>query len=93
MLIKLVILFYGAASLITFLAYGADKYKSKRGGRRVPERTLHWLEVLGGWPGALIAANLFRHKRRKRKYVLVLAAIIILHAGLWCAIAWWAHYS
>ena len=89
MLIKFVILFYLSASVITFLAYGADKYRSKRDRRRIPERTLHWLELLGGWPGALIAANLFRHKRRKRKYVLILTIIIIFHIGLWIALAWW----
>ena len=84
---KFVILFYCAASVATFLAYGIDKFCARRGRRRIPESTLHLLELLGGWPGALLATNIFRHKRRKRKYVLVLTAIIILHVGIWIALA------
>jgi uncharacterized membrane protein YsdA (DUF1294 family) len=69
------------------VAYGADKYQARRGGRRIRERTLHLLELLGGWPGAMVGQAVFRHKRRKRKYVLVLMAIIILHVGIWIGLA------
>ncbi|MOA42630.1 hypothetical protein D3C78_1646950 [compost metagenome] len=32
---------------------------------RTPERTLHWLALLGGWPGAMLAQYWFRHKSTK----------------------------
>lgn len=70
---------YAVASLVTFLAYGLDKRRAQRGGRRVPEATLHLLELCGGWPGALIAQQVFRHKRRKARYLVVFAAIAALH--------------
>ena len=77
---------YVVASLVTFAAYGVDKRRARRGGRRVPERTLHLFELAGGWPGALIAAATFRHKTAKRSYRLVRGAVVLLHVGLW---GWW----
>jgi len=70
-------------SLAAFAAFAADKAAAARGGRRVPERTLHALELLGGWPGALLAAALLRHKTRKPSYLLVLGLIAALHGAAW----------
>ena len=52
---------YAIVSLITYGMYAFDKRRAVRGGRRVPERTLHLFELAGGWPGALVAARTFRH--------------------------------
>lgn len=79
----LVLSIYAAASVATFIAYGWDKRRAVRAGRRIPERTLHGLELIGGWPGALLAQAVFRHKRRKTRYVAVFVAIVALHVGLW----------
>jgi uncharacterized membrane protein YsdA (DUF1294 family) len=78
---------YAVASILTFFVYGFDKRRAVRGGRRVPERTLHGLELLGGWPGALLGQAVFRHKRRKLSYMLVCWGIVGLHVTLW--IAWY----
>ncbi|MGR2751999.1 DUF1294 domain-containing protein [Agromyces arachidis] len=59
---------YAGLSLLSFIAYGIDKAAAGREARRVPERTLLLLDVLGGWPGALAAQQLFRHKTRKRVF-------------------------
>ncbi len=74
---------YAAMSIITFGAFALDKRAARLSRRRVPERTLHTLELLGGWPGALLAMRLVRHKRRKGSYVAALALIIVLHAAAW----------
>ena len=74
---------YGAVSLIAFVAYGHDKRRARRGGRRVPEATLHTTELLGGWPGAFAAQRLFRHKTRKRPFQFVFWTIVALHAAGW----------
>ena len=81
---------YGVASVATFAAYFVDKRRAVRGGgaRRIPERTLHWMELLGGWPGALAGQSCFRHKRRKTRYMMVVYAIIALHVAAWGG-AWW----
>lgn len=58
----------GLMSVIAFAAYGIDKAAAKRGAQRVSERTLLTLGFLGGWPGAIVAQQLFRHKTRKRAF-------------------------
>ena len=78
---------YALVSIVTFAVYGIDKRRAVCGGRRVPERTLHGLELLGGWPGALVGQRLFRHKRRKLTYMLVFLGIVALHMAFW--IAWY----
>lgn len=78
---------YASASAASLVTYAFDKRRAARGGRRVPENTLHLLALAGGWPGALLAARLFRHKTRKLSFRLVLWAVIALHVVAW-AMAW-----
>ncbi len=79
----LVLLVFGLASAASFVLLGWDKRAAARSGRRIPERVLHLLELFGGWPGALIGMALWKHKRRKKAYVAVTAAIVALHAVVW----------
>lgn len=56
---------YGGASLLSFVLYWHDKTAALHGQWRIRESRLHWLALLGGWPGALIAQHAFRHKSSK----------------------------
>jgi uncharacterized membrane protein YsdA (DUF1294 family) len=53
--ILIIVAVYGLMSLITFAVYFFDKRTARHGRPRTPEVTLHVLELLGGWPGALLA--------------------------------------
>ena len=66
-------------SLWTFLVYGFDKRRAVRGGRRVPEQTLHLLAFLGGWPGAYLAQRQFRHKTSKVRFLVVFWMVVAVH--------------
>lgn len=78
---------YAAMSAITVAAYAIDKRRAAHGGRRLRERSLHLLELLGGWPGALLAQRTLRHKNAKASYQMVFWLIVIVHLGLWVAAA------
>lgn len=66
----LLALWYAAASLLAMLVYQLDKSAAQRGRQRTPEATLHLIALLGGWPGALLAQALFRHKSSKAAFQL-----------------------
>ena len=72
----------GIMSLLAFLLYGFDKRCAQTGRRRVPENTLHLIAFLGGWPGALAAQRLFRHKTRKLSFQIVFWLLVMLHLGI-----------
>ena len=57
-----------ALSVAAYVSYALDKHAAQQGGRRIAENTLHGLEMLGGWPGALLAQRIMRHKTRKTSF-------------------------
>ncbi|AOV97487.1 DNA-binding protein [Edwardsiella hoshinae] len=80
---------YGLAlvNLLTFLLYGGDKLAARRQWRRIPERILLGIGVVGGWPGGLLGQWLFRHKTRKEAFrnafLLSVVANLLLLLALW----------
>ena len=74
---------YAVMSGVTFLVYAIDKSKARRGSRRIPEATLHLLELLGGWPGAFAAMAIVRHKNKKASFLLVFALVVLAHLAGW----------
>ena len=70
-------------------AFGWDKWRAGRGGRRVPEFSLLLLAALGGWPGGLLAMIWFRHKTAKRTFKIKYALALIPFAA---EIGWLGKY-
>jgi uncharacterized membrane protein YsdA (DUF1294 family) len=83
----LIPLAYLSTSIVTFFLYGYDKRASKEAkDSRIDERTLHLLEFLGGWPGALLGQRHFKHKTRWKeefRFKLVTLLIALLHLTFW----------
>lgn len=77
---------YAVMSAAAAVVYAWDKRAARRGKRRIPEKTLHMLALFGGFPGALIAQQLFKHKRRKRGFVAVTWLIAVLHIAAWAGV-------
>jgi uncharacterized membrane protein YsdA (DUF1294 family)/cold shock CspA family protein len=74
---------YLGMSILAFIVYAQDKQSAKSGDWRTSEATLHWIDFLGGWPGAILAQLLFRHKTRKPSFQFVFWAIVAVHIGFW----------
>ena len=81
----LLLILYLALSLLTFLAYAKDKSAAEKGNWRIPENTLHGLALFGGWPGALIAQQLLRHKSKKQSF----RNIFYITVALNCLVLFW----
>ena len=73
------------ASVVAYVMYWLDKSAAQQGGRRTPENTLHLVGVVGGWPGALIAQQQFRHKTIKQPFQAVFWGTVALNLA---ALAW-----
>lgn len=73
---------YAGASLVAFIAYGLDKSAARNGRWRTRESTLHLLALVGGWPGALLAQRVYRHKSKKREFQVVFWATVLLNCGV-----------
>ncbi|MCU0070377.1 DUF1294 domain-containing protein [Pseudomonas koreensis] len=74
---------YGLVSVLAFFLYWADKRKARADAWRTPENILHAVELAGGWPGALIAQQVFRHKTRKVSFQILFWMIVALHQIFW----------
>jgi uncharacterized membrane protein YsdA (DUF1294 family) len=59
---------YFSMSCIAFVMVGVDKAAAVGRRRRTSETRLHVLSLAGGWPGALLAHGVFRHKTQKRSF-------------------------
>lgn len=70
---------YLGASAVTYACYGYDKSAAQNNRQRTSEKTLQLLAVFGGWPGALFAQSLLRHKNRKTSFQQVFWAVVVIN--------------
>ena len=78
---------YAILSFLTFLLYAEDKSKAQKGRWRVAESSLQVISLFGGWPGAILAQQLLRHKTRKRGFVTVFWTAVAVNMIAFAAIS------
>lgn len=71
-----------AFSVFAFFAYRSDKRRAEAGEWRIPESTLHFTALIGGWPGAFLAQRTFRHKTSKTSFQVVFWFVVSVHQFL-----------
>jgi uncharacterized membrane protein YsdA (DUF1294 family) len=76
---------YVAMSIASFLLYRHDKRAAEGGKARTKERTLHLADLLGGWPGGLLAQERLKHKTRKTAFQLGFWSTVAINCAL---LAW-----
>ncbi len=79
-------------SAASFLLYGWDKRQAKVDGWRVPEKNMHLISLLGGWPGSFAGQRVFRHKTQKTRFQVTYWATVVVHIAV-VTLVWWQFKS
>ena len=82
--------YLSAVNLFLFVLMALDKRRARRGGWRVPEKTLFWLAAMGGSLGGLLAMRLFRHKTKKPAFTVGFGLLFVLQAAV---LGWLMHQN
>ena len=80
---RLILGVYVGVSAIAYAAYYLDKSAARNNRWRTQESTLHLLALVGGWPGALLAQQVLKHKSQKQSFREIMWLTVVLNcAGL-----------
>ena len=71
-----------AVNITSFLLYGIDKYKAKKGRWRISEATLLLMAVIGGSIGAWAGMRLWHHKTMHKMFKYGIPLILIMQIAL-----------
>ena len=75
---KIFLVFYAIMTVITFILYGADKAKAKKGKWRIPEKTLLLFAACFGGLGAFLGMKIFRHKTKHTSFKIIVPVSMII---------------
>ena len=78
MILKYLCSYLVAASVVGAVAFYIDKRKANKNEWRIPEKTLHLFELMGGVVGILLLMYFIRHKNQKSSYYSITYAILLL---------------
>jgi uncharacterized membrane protein YsdA (DUF1294 family) len=85
--LSMILIAYLVTSIATFLLYGYDKRAADQAkDARIRGRSLHLLELLGGWPGAFLGVRYYRHKtdwREEFQFKITTWLIALVHIVFW----------
>ena len=80
---------YLFASAVCFALYALDKWAATEGRWRISESTLILAGLTGGWPGAIIAQQLFRHKSSKASFRVSFWGSVVVNVIAFAALHVW----
>lgn len=71
-----------AVNIASFIMYGIDKYKAKRGKWRISEAMLLTIAVIGGSVGAWTGMKVWHHKTMHKKFTIGVPLVFVLQVAL-----------
>lgn len=74
--------YFIAINVLTFIIMLWDKFQASYHSRRIRERTLYLLTLLGGSPAMLFSMYAIRHKSRKLSFQLVVWSLFLLQLAV-----------
>ncbi len=81
-----VVIWFLLVNILTLVIYGVDKMAARKAWRRVPEVTLLVFGGVGGWAGAIVGQQLFRHKTQKQPFKTYFIISVIVSVSAMAAI-------
>ncbi|WP_085833119.1 DUF1294 domain-containing protein [Clostridium merdae] len=72
-----IVLYLGVMNLIAAVVTVYDKKQARTHGRRVPEKNLFTLAILGGTPSMLVTMHIIRHKTQHKRFMLGLPLLLL----------------
>jgi len=84
---------YVGMSFVTFVAYALDKRAAASAGWRLSESSLLALGLACGWPGAILAQQLVRHKTVKMSFQVVFWITVVVNVIAFVVFTWVASYA
>ena len=82
----LILIYLAIITVVTFFAYGIDKWKAQHNRWRIPESVLLGLAAVGGSVGAWLGMQVWRHKTQHNKFKYGVPAIFVVQVAL---AVWW----
>lgn len=73
----LIVYYFISINILSAFVFFIDKRNAIKKSRRIPETTLHFLELIGGIISILIMMYLLHHKNKKASYFLISYIILI----------------
>ena len=84
----LVIVYCALINIIAFFSMGIDKEHAQKRGRRIPEKTLLSMAILGGGLGTWLGMYMFRHKTKHDYFVKIVSVVMIIQIVLLFVFLW-----
>jgi uncharacterized membrane protein YsdA (DUF1294 family) len=82
MILKVSLIYLAVISLVSVIVTIHDKSAAIKKRRRVPEKTLILLSLIGGSVAMYVTMQMIRHKTRHAKFMLGIPAIMVLQLGV-----------
>ena len=79
---RLILVYLAIITVVTFFAYGIDKWKAQHKRWRIPESVLLGLAAIGGSVGAWLGMQVWRHKIQHKKFKYGVPAIFVVQVAL-----------
>jgi len=92
-MLKIIVGVLALINIITFVCWGIDKSRAKKGKWRISEGALLLMALLGGAFGALLGMLVFRHKTQKWQFKLGVPICLMYQVGIilmiWMLTKYW----
>ncbi|WP_078391891.1 DUF1294 domain-containing protein [Shouchella patagoniensis] len=75
-------IYFGIITIVGFIVMGVDKTRAKTRARRISERNLWIIGLIGGSLGVYIGMYTYRHKTLKRSFSIGVPILIFIQAAL-----------